>query len=79
MKFFFICSNSSPLLIAIENNHLDVVKFLLADKKTDVNIKLILNQIIIKFLLYFNGIINMFLNDVSNCFFFTKFISQMFI
>lgn len=61
MIFFLTFSNSSPLLVAIEKNHVDVVKLLLADERTDVNIKLILNQITIKFIIYFNGIMDFYL------------------
>ena len=79
MIFFLTFSNSSPLLVAIEKNHVDVVKLLLADERTDVNIKLILNQITIKFIIYFNGIMDFYLKWNFELFFFTQFINQMLI
>lgn len=38
MEFFFNEFNKTPIFIAVEEENIEMVKFLLSDDKTDINI-----------------------------------------
>lgn len=42
-KIFIFCFNKTALHVAVENNHLEIVRILLSHPKIDVNIKYIFN------------------------------------
>lgn len=54
---FNILFHKTALISAIENQNIDIVKLLLANKKINVNFPYILNKNLIKFkVIYFNTI-----------------------